>query len=62
VRALTCLDEQGRPELIAAVFRMAIGGNRTVDNIHAGGIAAGIDLETGAMSQASDLGMSARLG
>ncbi|HEU4960866.1 MAG TPA: sugar-transfer associated ATP-grasp domain-containing protein [Sphingomonas sp.] len=62
VRALTCLDEHGRPELVAAVFRMAIGANRTVDNIHAGGIAAAVDLARGTLSDASDLGMDARLG
>jgi hypothetical protein len=62
VRVLTCLDERGRPELIAAVFRMAIGDNRTVDNIHAGGIAAAVDLAHGTLSDASDLGMDARRG
>jgi hypothetical protein len=60
VRAVTCLDEHNRPELVAAVLRMAIGANRTVDNIHAGGIAAGIDLATGELGPASDLGMDAR--
>ena len=62
VRTVTCLDERGRPELIAAVLRMAVGTNRTVDNLHAGGIAAGIDLESGELGPASDLGMDARLG
>lgn len=62
VRALTCLDEVGRPELVAAVFRMATGANRTVDNIHAGGIAAAIDLRSGRLSAATDLGMDATLG
>jgi hypothetical protein len=62
VRAVTCLDERDRPELVAAVLRMAIGANRTVDNIHAGGIAAGIDLDSGELGPASDLGTNARLG
>jgi len=62
VRALTCLDETGCPELIGAVLRMAVGANTTVDNFHAGGIAADVDLETGRLSQASDLGMFARVG
>jgi hypothetical protein len=62
VRAVTCLDEHDRPELVAAVLRMAIGANRTVDNMHAGGIAAAIDLGTGELGRASDLGMNARLG
>lgn len=62
VRVLTCLDERGQPEVTAAVFRMAVGDNRTVDNIHAGGIAAGIDLASGRLGQASDIGMSAAVG
>lgn len=62
VRVTTCLNEQDEPEVVGAVFRMAIGSNRTVDNLHAGGIAAGVDLEEGTLSQASNLGMNARLG
>lgn len=62
VRVTTCLNEQGEPEVVGAVFRMAIGSNRTVDNLHAGGIAAGVDLDAGALSSASNLGMDARLG
>jgi hypothetical protein len=62
VRALSCLDEQGRPELIGAVLRMAVGGNHVVDNLHAGGIAAGIDLDTGLLGPASNLGSDSRLG
>lgn len=62
VRVTTCLDQQGEPELVGAVFRMAVGANRTVDNLHAGGIAAGVDLEIGRLSSASNLGMDARLG
>ena len=62
VRALTCLDENGRPELMAAVFRMAIAGNPTVDNIHAGGLACAVSLDAGTLGLASDLGSDARLG
>jgi Sugar-transfer associated ATP-grasp len=62
VRAITCLDEQGRPEIVAAVFRMSIGANRTVDNIHAGGLACAVSLEDGALGVASNLGSDARLG
>lgn len=36
VRVLTCLNENGEAAVMAAVFRMSIGRNRTVDNIHAG--------------------------
>ena len=62
IRALTCLDESGEPELLGAVMRMAIGGNHLVDNFHAGGIAAVIDLDTGVLGPASNLGADARLG
>jgi hypothetical protein len=62
VRALTCLDEHGRPELLAAVFRMSIGANRTVDNIHAGGLACSVSLDDGVLGLASNLGADARLG
>ena len=62
VRALTIIDKQGRAELVAAVFRMSIGANRTVDNIHAGGLACRVSLEDGALGLASNLGADARLG
>lgn len=62
VRALTCLNESGDPELLGAVLRMAIGENRVVDNLHAGGIAAAVDLETGRLGLASNLGMDCSLG
>jgi hypothetical protein len=62
VRAVTCLDEQGRPELVGAVMRMAVGANHVVDNLHAGGIAAGVDLATGELGPASNLGADVRLG
>ncbi len=62
VRALTILDEGSRPELVAATFRMSMGSNRTVDNIHAGGLACGVSLAGGVLGMASDLGSDARLG
>ena len=62
VRALSCLNEAGDPELVGAVLRMAIGGNHVVDNLHAGGIAAGIDLGTGLVGPATNLGSDVRLG
>jgi len=62
VRALTCLDETGSPELLGAVLRMAVGENHVVDNLHAGGIAAAISLETGRLGLASNLGTNCSLG
>lgn len=61
-RIVTCLNEMGEPEVMVSVFRMSIGANRTVDNMHAGGIAAAPDIATGRLSRASDLGTHARLG
>jgi hypothetical protein len=62
VRLVTCLDERGRPEVVGAVFRMAVGDNVTVDNLHAGGIAAAVDLDSGCLSRATNLGTDSRLG
>jgi hypothetical protein len=62
VRIITIRDEVGGVEATDAVFRMAIGRNRTVDNFHAGGIAAAVDIETGALGPATDTGTDARVG
>jgi hypothetical protein len=62
VRVLTCLDERGVPELVGAAMRMAIGDNCVVDNLHAGGIATAVDMETGALGMASNLGADSSLG
>lgn len=62
VRVLTCLNEKEEPEVMGAVFRMAVGGNQTVDNLHAGGLASRVDLATGELSLATNLGMDARVG
>ncbi|MGN6057675.1 MAG: sugar-transfer associated ATP-grasp domain-containing protein, partial [Sphingomicrobium sp.] len=62
VRIVTCLDELNQPEVIGGVLRMSIGRNRTVDNFHAGGIAAAVDLDSARLSRATNLGTDARLG
>jgi glutathione synthase/RimK-type ligase-like ATP-grasp enzyme len=41
---------------------MSIGANRTVDNIHAGGLACAVSLDEGTLELASNLGSDARLG
>jgi hypothetical protein len=61
VRLLTCRNEQGRPEPVKAAFRMAIG-NQVVDNFHQGGLATAVDLATGEIGIASDLGISPAVG
>ena len=44
------------------MMRMAVGKNHVVDNLHAGGICAGVDLVTGELGPASNLGSDVRLG
>ena len=56
VRVMTCPDEQGAIEVCAAVFRMAQGHNTVVDNFHAGGIVAGVDVRTGQLGRGVDGG------
>jgi hypothetical protein len=49
-------------EAVAAVFRMPLGARSTVDNFHAGNIAANIDLATGELGAATDIGLNPDLG
>jgi hypothetical protein len=56
LRVLTCLDEHGRPEVTHAVLRMARDPAVVVDNFHAGGIAAKVDIATGIIGPATDMG------
>jgi hypothetical protein len=55
VRLLTCRDERGGHEATDAALRMSINPKSPVDNLHAGGIAAPVDLVTGRLGAASDL-------
>jgi hypothetical protein len=57
VRLLTILNEQGEPEAVNAAFRMAISKTSPVDNFHAGGIAAAVDVATGTLGAATGLGL-----
>lgn len=61
VRLLTCRNEQGVPEATNAAFRMAIG-NSVVDNFHQGGLATAVNLETGVIGIASDIGLRPDVG
>lgn len=56
VRIVTCRNEAGGFEATHAVFRMAQSASAQVDNFHAGGIAAAVDLATGRLAAATDLG------
>lgn len=62
LRVLTCLNEQNEPEVMAAMIRTSFGANRTVDNLHAGGIGTLVEVDSGRLGRASNLGADARLG
>ena len=62
VRLVTIENERGEFEATHAVLRMAVGSNTTVDNFHAGGIAAPIDLRTGELGRATDVGLRPDVG
>jgi putative polysaccharide biosynthesis protein len=62
VRIVTCRNEAGGFEATDAAFRMAIGQNNTVDNFHAGGIAAAVDMRTGRLGPASNMGLKPDVG
>lgn len=62
LRLISCLNEEEQPEIMGAVLRIAVGDNVTVDNVHAGGLAAPIDLEHGRLGPATDLGTDAHFG
>lgn len=62
IRMISCLDERDRPEIMAAVQRMAVGPNETVDNVHAGGMGVPVDLARGRLLQGTDMGIDAHMG
>jgi hypothetical protein len=62
VRLITLLDEKGTYEATHAGLRMAIGANRLVDNSHAGGIIAAVDMKSGRLGQATDIGLRPDIG
>jgi len=57
VRMLTIVDENGGFEATHAAYRMPSRPDATVDNFHAGGLAAKVDIETGELGPASDIGL-----
>lgn len=60
VRIVTCRNEAGGFEVTCAAFRMPRSTNSVVDNFHAGGIAAAIDIATGRLGAATDMGLNPR--
>lgn len=61
-RIISILDEYGDPEPVVGAMRLPAVAQRSVDNIHAGGISAPIDLTTGTLGYATDLGVKAGRG
>ncbi|MDY0871666.1 sugar-transfer associated ATP-grasp domain-containing protein [Dongia rigui] len=62
VRVVTAINEEGAAEAIRAVFRMPSRKGSIVDNYHAGGIAAAVDLTTGRLGAATDKGFLKSVG
>jgi hypothetical protein len=60
VRVVSCLNETGAAEITHAVLRMARNPGTLVDNFHGGGIAAKVDVVTGALGPATDMGTTPR--
>ena len=57
VRVLTATDMRGRGKVLAAALRMPSRAESVIDNFHAGGIASAVDVETGVLGPATDLGL-----
>ncbi|HEY1383380.1 MAG TPA: sugar-transfer associated ATP-grasp domain-containing protein [Dongiaceae bacterium] len=55
-RMLTCRNEKGGFELTDAAFRMPANARSAVDDFHAGGIASSVEVTTGKLGPATDLG------
>ncbi len=62
VRLLTLRNEEGAHEATHAGLRMAVGANRLVDNSHAGGIIAAVEMKSGRLGPASDVGLRPDIG
>lgn len=62
LRILTLLNETGTYEATHAGLRMAIGANRLVDNSHAGGIIAAVEMKSGKLGPATDIGLRPDIG
>ncbi len=56
VRMLSCRNEAGDHEVTCAAFRMSVDPASPVDNFHAGGLAAAVELATGMLGPATGLG------
>ncbi len=59
VRIITMVNEAGDVEALNAVFRMPRAPDSAVDNFHAGGIAAAVEMASGRLDAATDIGLGA---
>lgn len=57
-RLVTLTNERGDGEPVMAVFRMPAVDGKVVDNFHAGGIAAPIDIKSGQLGSATNLALA----
>lgn len=60
VRVVSCLDENDGIEITHAVLRMAREPGAIVDNFHRGGVAARVDVATGELGPATDMGTTSK--
>jgi hypothetical protein len=58
LRIVTCRNEIGAPEVMATALRFPRRDEAVVDNFHAGGLAALVDLSSGIVGPATDMGLS----
>ena len=58
LRIVTCHNETGAPEVVAAALRFPCREGAVVDNFHAGGLAALVDLAHGTLGPATDMGLA----
>ena len=58
LRIVTCRNERNLPEVMAAALRFARDVGAIVDNFHAGGLAACVDLASGRLGPATDMGLA----
>ncbi len=58
LRLITVINEVGEPEIVYSIFRVPGDLNGDVDNTHAGGLAASVDINTGLIGNLVDYGIS----
>ena len=57
LRVMSIRNDRGEVEVLFAVFKISSRGASVVDNFHAGGFVAGVDIATGELGEASDWGI-----